>query len=349
MGKIIKLLGPKSIGFEEYEEEELRPDEVRIKTLFSGISAGTQLTLYRGKNPYLSGKWDPDLRIFDHTGEASAKFPVKGMWAYEEVGIVVEIGTDVSKASVGDVIYGAWGHKSTHVVKEEFAVDHKLPKELDPICGIFAQMGAIALNAILDANIHVGETVAIFGQGVPGQMVTQLAKLNGARVIAVDLDDSRLEYSKKFGADIVLNPKKCDAAKEIKKLTDGRGADVSIEISGFASALNEAIRATCYNGTVVCSGFITGEAKGLFLGKEFHHNRIKIVCSQISGVSLDVSNRWDRLRMEKTIMQLQAEGKVNFKGLITHIIPFEKAPEAYRMLDEGTKDCLQVVLKFDEE
>lgn len=348
MGKTVMLLKPGSIGFEEYDEQALQPDEVRIRTLYSGISAGTQLTLYRGKNPYISGKWDPELRLFEHTGESSVTFPTKGMWAYEEVGMAVETGESVSKINAGDIIYGAWGHKSTNIVNEEFAVSHKLPEGLDPVCGIFAQMGAIAFNAILDASIHLGETVAVFGQGVPGQMVAQLARLSGARVIAVDLDNSRLEYSKKFGADIVLNSKACDAAREIKKLTGGRGADVSIEISGFAPALNEAVRATCYNGTVVCSGFITDEAKGLYLGREFHHNRIRILCSQISGISLEAGNRWDRLRMEKTIMELQRNKEIDFKGLITHTFPFEKAAEAYHMLDAGTKDCLQAVLSFDQ-
>lgn len=346
MGKTIRLVQPRVIDYEEYEESLLKPNQVRLKTLYSGISAGTQLTLYRGNNPYFSGKWNNDLKLFEDCVEAPQILPIYGLWSYEEVGVVVEVGSDVEKVAIDDIIYGAWGHKSSHIVDGRYAVNHKLSSGLDPICGIFAQMGAIALNAILDADIHVGETVAVIGQGVPGQMVAQLAKLNGARVIVVDLDGSRLEYSKKFGADITLNAKELDAAREIKLLTGGRGADVVIEITGSPIALNEAIRSACYNGRVVCSSFIPGEARGLFLGKEFHHNRINIVCSQISGLSPTVSNRWDRMRMEKTIMDLQEAGKIDFKNIITHVVPFDDAKEAYQMLDNGTSGCLQVVLDF---
>jgi 2-desacetyl-2-hydroxyethyl bacteriochlorophyllide A dehydrogenase len=347
VGRILNLVQPRKIEVDEYKEEPLGCLQIRIKTLYSGISAGTQLTLYRGENPFVEGDWNPVLRIFEDIGEPAMLYPVDGMWAYEEVGKVVEVGSGVTKVKAGDVIFGAWGHKSTHIADEEYAATHKLVEGVEPICAIFAQMGAISLNAVIDANIHAGETVAVFGQGVPGQIVAQLSKLSGARVIAVDLDETRLDFAKRSGADIVLNPKDVNVGKEIKELTGGKGADVSIEISGSIIALNEAIKSTCYNGCVVCSGFITGEAKGLFLGREFHHNRIKIICSQIENVSLSASNRWDKLRMENTIMNLQKEGKIDLSGLITHIVDFEKASEAYDMLDRQT-NCLQVVLKFEQ-
>ncbi|NLM34649.1 MAG: zinc-binding dehydrogenase [Clostridiales bacterium] len=343
MGKLLVLEGPKKVGFEEYEERPLTSKEVRIQTLYTGISAGTELTSYRGTSPFFSKKWDVENRIFEKEEETSWSYPLR-TWGYEEVGKVIEIGSEVKEVAVGDIIFGTWGHRSTHIADESFAKDRKLHRELDPICGIFSHIGAIGLNAILDANIHVGETVAIFGQGVPGQIVTQLAKLNGARVIAVDLDDTRLETAKKFGADITLNSGQCDAPKEIKKITKGLGADVAIEISGAPRALHDAIRCAAYSGRVVASGFIQGEPKGLFLGEEFHHNRINLVCSQISGVDPSLSYRWNRLRLNHTIMDLQKEGKLNLKGLITHTIPFEEAAKAYEILDTATSQVLQMVL-----
>ena len=147
--------------------------------------------------------------------------------------------------------------------------------------GVFARIGAIALNAVHDAA-QVGDVVAVFGQGVPGLLVTQLLGLAGASVIAVDAIPRRLELARRFGADHVVDFTVDQPAELIKDLTSGRGADVSIEISGSYRALHEAIRATAYNSRVVVSGFPQGEAVGLFLGEEFHHNRIAVVCSQIS-------------------------------------------------------------------
>lgn len=345
MGKVLVLKEPKKVDYEEYEEKELADDQVRIQTLYTGISAGTELTSYRGTSPFFSKKWDIDNRIFEKEMETSWSYPLR-VWGYEEVGRVVEIGKEVKTVEIGDVIFGTWGHKSTHIAEESFARDRKLHKELDPICGIFSHIGAIGINAILDANIHVGETVAVFGQGVPGQIVTQLAKLNGARVIAVDLDDSRLAFAKKLGADITINSGKCDASKEIKEITKGLGADVAIEISGSSRALHDAIRCVAYSGRVVASGFLQGEPKGLYLGEEFHHNRINLVCSQISGVDPSLSYRWNRLRLNNTVMDLQKEGKLNLKGLITHVVPFGEAAKAYETLDTST-DVLQMVLSLE--
>ena len=348
MGNLLVLKQPKQVGYEEYEERTLKCNEVRIQTLYTGISAGTELTSYRGTSPFFSKKWDVNSRIFEKDIETSWSYPLK-QWGYEEVGEVVELGTDVEGVEIGDVIFGTWGHKSTHIAEESFARDHKLHKELDPICGVFSHIGSIGLNAILDADIHVSETVAVFGQGVPGQIVTQLAKLNGAKVIAVDLDDSRLAVAKKFGADITINSKKCDASKKIKEITKGLGADVAIEISGSSRALHEAIRSVAYSARVVASGFLQGEPKGLFLGEEFHHNRINLICSQISGVNPSLSNRWNRLRLNHTVMDLQKEGKLDLKGLITHVIPFNEAVKAYETLDIGSEEVLQMVLSLISE
>ncbi|KRQ87620.1 putative zinc-type alcohol dehydrogenase-like protein YjmD [Caloramator mitchellensis] len=345
MGVMLNFVGPREVGFEEYDERKLNQNEIRLKTLYSGISAGTELTAYRGSNPYLSKKWNADLRIFENTETTTYSYPLKA-WGYEEVGQVIEVGEEVKDIKIGDIIFGTWGHKSTHIIEESFAKDRKLIEGLEPICGIYSHIGAIALNSILDANIHVGETVAIFGQGVPGQIVTQLAKLSGAKVVAVDLDDERLKFSKESGADVVLNPKNDDVPRMIKEITKGRGADVSIEISGSTKALHEAIRATAYSGRVVAAGFFQGEGVGLYLGEEFHHNRINVVCSQISGVSPELTYRWNRLRLNHTIMELQHENKINLKKLITHEFNFSDAKKAFEMLDTRT-DCMQMVLKFD--
>ena len=224
------------------------------------------------------------------------------------------------------------------------------PESLDPILAIYSHLGPIALNGILDANIHVGETVAVFGLGVLGQLIAQLAKLSGGRVIGVDLIEKRLELAKELGSiEWGLNPKEGSPAEKIKELTNGRGADVSMEVSGSARALHEAVRATAYSARVVTLGFFQGEAQGLSLGEEFHHNRISIVCSQISNVDPALSYRWDRLRLIHTIMELQAQGSLNLRPVITHVIPFKQAARAFQLLDETPGDALQVVLDFSQE
>jgi threonine dehydrogenase-like Zn-dependent dehydrogenase len=221
-----------------------------------------------------------------------------------------------------------------------------LPKGAHPEIGIFSQIGGIALNAVVDANIHLGETVAIFGQGALGLMVAQMAKANGATVIAVDRLNQRLNEAKKNGADHVVNGGETDAATAIKGLTGGRGADVTIEISGSSRALHDAIRATAYNSRVIACGFYQGEGKGLFLGEEFHHNRIQVICSQIGGLNPSLDHRWDRMRLDRTAIALNADGRVNFRKLISHRFNAADAQKAFDLLRDAPQDALQIVLDF---
>jgi 2-desacetyl-2-hydroxyethyl bacteriochlorophyllide A dehydrogenase len=345
MGRVVTFEAPGAVGFTDYDEVVLEPREVRIRTLYSGISAGTELTAYRGSNPYLNKRWNEEVRLFVEDANPTVDYPIEG-WGYEEVGEVCELGADVDGMKIGDVVYGAWGHRTTHVMPAAVAERARLDPRVDAINGVFSQIGAIALNAVLDADIHVGETVAIFGQGVPGLLATQLAALNGARVVAVDRIERRLDLARDLGAESVLDASEVAPAETIRDWTDGRGADVCIEFSGAYPALNEAIRAAAYNSRVVVSGFFQGEGSGLFLGEEFHHNRIELVCSQISGVSPRLDHRWSQDRLRTTVMRLQAEGSLQFEPLVSHRFPLADAADAFRLLAERPADAVQVVLEM---
>jgi threonine dehydrogenase-like Zn-dependent dehydrogenase len=347
MGVVVTFTGRGVVEITEEDDPALGPHEVRIRTLYSGISAGTELTAYRGSNPYLDKRWDGDRRLFVRGADASIEYPVSG-WGYEEVGRVEETGDEVATVRPGQVVWGTWGHRSRVVVGEAWAAARVLPEGTDPVTGVFSQIGSIALNAVLDANVHLGEVVALFGQGVPGLLVLQLLRLSGATVIAVDGIDRRLELSRALGADHVVDFRVDPPAEVVKSLTEDRGADVSIEITGSAAALHEAIRATAYNSRVVASGFFQGPAAALALGEEFHHNRIDVVCSQISGVNPSLDHRWDEARLQRTFMGLAASGRVQVEPLISHTIPVERAAEAFALLDERSDEAVQVVLDFSD-
>jgi threonine dehydrogenase-like Zn-dependent dehydrogenase len=194
--------------------------------------------------------------------------------------------------------------------------------------------------------VHVGETVAVFGQGVAGLIAMQLAAASGATVVAVDGIERRLELASSLGAAHVVDFTRASPAEAVKELTGGRGADVSIELSGSYTALAEAIRATAYSSRVVAAGFYQGEAAALRLGEELHHNRIELATSQIGGVAPRLAHRWDRARLEQTVMRLAADGRLQLEPLVSHVVPAEEAPSAFRLLDERPEEAVQVVLDF---
>ena len=318
---------------------------MRIATLYSGISAGTELTAYRGSNPYLNKKWDEDRRLFVD-GSTSFSYPVDG-WGYEEVGEVVEVAEDAKDVSVGDRIWGTWGHRAFTVQDAERASRRILAPDVDPRVGIFSQIGAIGLNVVLDADIHIGETVAVFGLGVPGQIAAQLARLNGARVIGVDAIAARRDLASELGADLVLDSGEGAVAERIRELTDGRGADVCLEVTGNYRALHEAIRSVAYSSRVCAAGFMQGDGVGLRLGEEFHHNRVQVICSQISGVSPCCSTAGTATGSPGPRSTSPPSGRLRLTELISHTMPIEQAPEAFQLLDEHPEQALQVVLTFD--
>jgi len=344
MARLVRFPAPGKAEVIEFDEPEPGPGEVLLETTHSGISAGTELTAYRGSNPYLAKQWDAERRLFV-PGNTSLAYPVDG-WGYEEVGRVVAVGSDADVDLVGRLAWGAWGHRSLAVRPAEYARARLLPLEAEPIAAVFAKIGAIAMNAVLDADIHVGETVVVFGAGVPGQIVAQLARLNGAEVTVVDPVASRRSLADRLGAAATLDPRSDDVAAVVRAETGNRGADVVIEMSGSYEALSEAIRTVGYSSRVVASGFFQGPATALRLGEEFHHNRVSIVGSQIYGVAPHLQHRWDELRMSRTVLNLESAGTLKLTELVSHVVPDSDAPAAFELLDSAPQDALQVVLDY---
>jgi 2-desacetyl-2-hydroxyethyl bacteriochlorophyllide A dehydrogenase len=355
---VVRFSGQRRVDVVAEEAAPCPPGHVRVRTLYSGISAGTELTAYRGSNVYLNKRWDADRHLF-LPGEHSMSYPLSG-WGYSEVGEVTEVGASEDDATstghrgavsdgtptVGDVVHGIWGHRSQSVLPAAAVAGHVLPEGVDPLVGVFAHVGAIALNAVLAADLHLTESVVVMGQGVIGLLATRLAVLSGADVVAVDRFEQRRTAATRLGAAHTIHPAPgTDVAATVRELT-GAAADVAIELSGAYPALHEAIRCVQPGGRVVAAGFYQGPATGLNLGEEFHHNRVSVVASQIGGTPTVLTGRWDRPRLHRAVLGLVAAGSLEVASLVTHVVPAEEAETAYRLLDEDPAAALQVVLDF---
>ena len=134
-------------------------------------------------------------------------------------------------------------------------------------------------------------------------------------------------------------------AERIRELTGGRGADACLEVTGNYAALHEAIRSVAYSSRVCVAGFMQGDGMGLRLGEEFHHNRVQVIASQISGVAPALQHRWNRMRLDTTAIELAVAGRIAVTELITHTFPLEQAAEAFDLLDRADPDVLQVALE----
>ena len=343
MPSVVTFVSPRQVELQDSPTQELVPGSVRIRTWYSGISAGTELTAYRGSNPYLTRTWDADRRIFTD-GAPTFGYPVSG-WGYSEMGEVLEVADDVTGLTPGDRVYGIWGHRSEAVMPADKV--RVLADGADPRVGCFARVGAIALNAILAADTRLGTSLAVFGQGVIGLLATRLGVLAGAEVAAVDVSGPppRGRHGLR-GAGDLRPPRRGwrgSAAAPVVRRRGGRRHRAERQHRRAARGHPGGPR----RGVVAASGFYQGGADGLRLGEEFHHNRVRLVSSQISGVPVGLSTSWDQPRLVKVFMGLATDGRLDVAPLITDVVDAGDVASAYQRLDEGDPEILQVLLRFD--
>jgi len=187
-----------------------------------------------------------------------------------------------------------------------------------------------ALGAIRDGHVRVGDAVAIFGMGAIGLMAVQIARLAGASlVIASEPLPNRRRLAERLGADLVLDPTACDVGLEIKKATHKRGVDVAIEYSGCHRALQSALRAVAYGGTVVAGAFPPPYEAGLDLGAEAHLNIPNLVFSRSCSQPNRDHPRWDEARILGECLRLLITGRISGEEIVTPVVKFDDVLAEY--------------------
>jgi threonine dehydrogenase-like Zn-dependent dehydrogenase len=348
-GTGLLLTSPRSLEFVELESRPLDAGEVRLRSLISGISHGTELNLYRGTAPFASKTFDPHHRSFVPAEPGERLWPVR--LGYDLVGEVTEVGPGVDAVGVGDRLHVGQPHQSESIIRFDRAEGYppsRLPRH-DHERGLFISLGSVALQAIHDARIKVGDDVVVTGAGVIGLLCVQLARLAGAaRVVVAEPLAERRAVAEELGATATIDPTESEAPGHvIKKLLRTAGADVTIETSGSDAGLHLAIAAAGVGATVVAAGFYQGGAARLRLGEEWHHNRLNLVSSM--GV-WDCPHRdhplWHRPRMMDTVTDLIYSDRLRVDRLLTETIPFERAAEAYQRLDRDPASALKIALSY---
>lgn len=345
MGAMTRSLyfnGPRSLTIEDEPLRAPGPDDVVIEALVSGISAGTELNVFRGLAPQWRQHMDPVTRLF-LDGGADWNWPAR--YGYAMVGRIAEAGAAVTSVKLGDLVY-AYAPHGRHAVLNEKAVIPLGDLE-DAELGVFFSNLNTAYNGVLDANLPLGADVVVSGLGVIGQIVVRLLKRGGARtVIGVDGIDLRRDLATQGGADHVLHPGQDKVAETVRQLTEGRGADAVIEVSGAAPALNEAIRTVGFNGLVVAMSWYGGTFESLSLSGEFHHNRPRIVSSQVGSVNPFLGPLWSVPRRARVAREYLSSYAGDLKGFITHRVPLQEAARGYQLLDQGSPEVMQVLIDY---
>ena len=334
------ITAPRNVAVQSLPVPSPGPTEILVRTWYTGISAGTEMNVYRGVAPQWKTRQDPDTGLFTPTSEPQWTYPLA--YGYAAVGEVTQVGAEVHSPAVGDLVFTYTPHSQFAVLPAEQAI--VLPELTDPRIGVLTANLNTALNGVLDAHPSLGDVVVVSGLGVIGLLVVQLLRRAGVGlIIAVDSVEQRGKLAERFGADVVLDPRD-PVAQRVRELTGNRGADIVVEVSGASTALNEAIRTVGYGGKVVAMSWYGGTFDNLSLAGEFHHNRPRIISSQVGGVSPELGPLWSVPRRKKLTNELLA--RLDLQPLLTHTLPIEKAAEAYQLVDSRPEDLVQALLTY---
>jgi len=336
----------RSVWFTKPRGVELRCEEVRapgpgellIEAIVSLISAGTEMLVYRGELVT-----ERELML-DRPGRAGAfPFPVK--YGYQVVGRVIETGPGVL-LPVGTVVFAAHPHQERFVLPWRENGDgphyvYPVLAGLGPERAAFTNLFGVALNALLDAPVRIGDCVAVSGLGVVGMFLAQLARRTAHRLILIEPAAERRRLAAGIGADAVVAPE--DASAAVTELSEGRGADICFEASGAPAALQTALTVTGQDGLVAVVSYYGGRPVNLIMSPEFHYRRLTVMSSQAGRINPGLTPRWNHLRRVAMSMASLRDLPLDF---VSHRFELSAAAEAYRLIDTGGDDVRGVLLTY---
>lgn len=331
--KAVVFYGPKNMGVEERPLPRLGDYEVLIRVKAASI-CGTDLHIFSDdlevKTPIILGH---DFSgVVENTGEDVTRFQkeervIAHMVRYCGECLFCRQGRHnlcLKSAFMGFEVDGAFTEYVIAPVRDVIPI----PAEVSFEEAAITEPLVMALRVMDFVQPMIGETMAIFGQGPIGLVQTQIAKLAGIRVIAIDPLKERLKLAQGFGADHVLNPYETDVVDTILKLTDGIGVDCAVEASGSQGAIDLASEVIRSGGKVL----FVGAGRGL-RGPIIQHRERVFVEVLVDPWKYPLA------------LKLLAEKQVDVRSLVTREIGLDEIVDLFKGLSEGRLKAVKVVVK----
>jgi 2-desacetyl-2-hydroxyethyl bacteriochlorophyllide A dehydrogenase len=300
-------------------------DEMAVRTLYSGVSIGTEFALIRNKI-----SWGP--------------YPI--CTGYQGVGVVEQVGKDLNGFSVGDKVYyranpamkladgtsvsSVCGTHCAHAVVSPSG-DHGaalLPEGVGPDAASMFVMPAVGLYGVDLSNPRMGDTVVVYGVGLIGLGVVGACAHRGCEVIAIDLDEKRLEVAKKLGADHLVNGTEDDVEEAIKAIAP-KGADVVFEATGIPACIDQAIALARTLGKFVWQGNY-GEAPVSMHFLPPHGKRLTMFFPCDDGL----------VPCRRAVLKNMASGALKWEHTITHRVEAADAPDLFDRINTGNANSV---------
>ncbi|MBI5963769.1 MAG: zinc-binding alcohol dehydrogenase [Chloroflexi bacterium] len=324
-----------SIGKVEIRETtlpHLKEDEVLVETICSAISAGTEMLVYRGEFPHLADAHD--------IISSDLNYPLA--YGYACVGRVKETGKRANRSWQDKLVFAFQPHTSHFITKTESLIP--IPQSLSPESACFLPNMETAVNLVQDGAPILGERVLVLGQGVVGLLTASLlSEFPLESLVTADFYELRRETSMGISGVTSFDSSLTSFHKDFLAYAQGK-FDLTFELSGSPLALNDAIELTTFSGRVVIGSWYGKKQAEINLGGTFHRSRIKLISSQVSTISPELSGRWDKSR--RFDVAWKALERIEPEKWITHKFSLNDASKAYQLLYENPQETIQVILEY---
>ncbi len=328
---------PCKVKIKEQELPEVSGDEVLVESILSGISAGTEMLVYRGQLPQ-----DQPLDISINAFQGlDASYPLP--YGYSCVGKIINTGENVDDSMQGQRVFAFQPHASHFICKPEQLVF--LPDAITDEAGVLLANMETAINLFIDGAAQTNEKIAILGAGIVGQLLNVV--LNQQLVNEICVIDH-------IGARRDLAARQKQTVSKAPGSDDLEEFDLIFELSGNPQALNEAINISKFAARIIVGSWYGNKEAALNLGGKFHRERLRIFSSQVSTISPEHAGQWTKeLRLQEAMRALEV---LDVEAYITHRFPFSQAEQAYQLLEERSEektdkqtiDLLQVILTYED-
>jgi len=315
-----------------FEVPQPKAGDVLLENDYTVVSAGTERA---------------NLVQLPNTGTSESGFPLNP--GYCAAGRVIAVGDGVTSLSVGDRAIINWGGHRSHTIKRAAATLRIDDDSIDLFDAAFAPITSFSLLGVRKLRLEVGESVMIAGQGILGVFALQFALLSGAiPVLVADLDPERRALALKLGATAALNPADDDFVAQVMALTDGKGTNGVVEVTGVARALQQALEYVAWEGRISLLGCTRISDAPIDYYKYVHRRGISLIGSHTNSRAKHESSpgHWTELDDYRAFLKLVAAGKIQTRPIISSVCSPETAPSVYGELAENPHPPLGFVFDW---
>jgi len=323
--KEILFKGIKDVKVEEKETPKLEKGFIRVKHIYSLVSAGTECLKLEGK----MGKVE------------------NSSVGYSGVGMVVD-GMEGTSFNLGDFVFTRERHADIvdvphNIAEKQFIkVDKEFAKE-----ATFLELGKVAMHGLHRVEVKIGDWIIVFGLGIVGNLAAQLARLaTGKKVIGVEPIMKRRSIAESLGI-TTIDPREKEFVRKIMNLTDNNGVEICLETSGSQQALNQAMEISSLRGQI---SIIAGHygIRELDLKTHFQNKELSLIgARRLELTEKSMEDRWTVTECKKEIYRMIKWKDIQVDPLITHVVKPEEAPEVYKSLLNKDESMLGVIFSWD--